>query len=92
MARALSLYLRQFVVNAIATGMSRRQAADRFGVSAASAVLWQKQFRETGTIQSDKQGGDCRSQHIDAYAVTILTLYETPSLLRKSRCGWPRTA
>ncbi|KQY08922.1 transposase [Rhizobium sp. Root1334] len=77
MAKALSLDLRQRVVNAIATGMSRRQAAERFGVSAASAIRWQKQFSDTGTIQSDKQGGDRRSKHIDAHAATILALYET---------------
>ena len=77
MAKALSLDLRQRVVNAIAAGMSRRQAAERFGVSAASAVRWQKQFSDTGTIQSDKQGGDPRSKHIDAHAATILALYET---------------
>ncbi|NEI53273.1 IS630 family transposase [Rhizobium leguminosarum] len=77
MAKALSLDLRQRVVNAIAAGMSRRQAAERFGVSAASAIRWQKQFSDTGTIQSDKQGGDRRSKHIDAHAATILALYET---------------
>lgn len=52
-------------MNAIATGMSRRQAAERFGVSAASAIRWQKQF------------SDRRSKHIDAHAATILALYET---------------
>jgi len=77
MAKALSLDLRQRVVNAIAAGMSRRQATERFGVSAASAVRLQKQFSDTGTIQSDKQGGDRRSKHIDAHAATILALYET---------------
>ena len=77
MAKALSLDLRQRVVNAIATGMSHRQAAERFGVSAASAIRWQKQFSDTGTIQSDKQGGDRRSKHIDAHAAKILALYET---------------
>ncbi|WP_436041072.1 helix-turn-helix domain-containing protein [Rhizobium sp. LjRoot98] len=66
MAKALSLDLRQRVVNAIAAGISRRQAAERFGVSAASAVRWQKQFSDTGTIQFDKQGGDRRSKYIDA--------------------------
>lgn len=48
MAKALSLDLRQRVVNAIAAGMSRRQAADRFGVSAASAVRWQKRNHSIG--------------------------------------------
>jgi len=61
--------------------MSRRQAALRFGVSAASAVRWQKQFSEMGTVQPDKQGGDRRSKHIDAHAATILALCEaTPDI------------
>jgi transposase len=77
MARALSVDLRKRVVDAVAAGMSRRQAAERFGVSAASAVRWQKQLNETGTIQSDKQGGDRRSKRIDAHAAVILALYET---------------
>ena len=38
MAKALSIDLRKCVVAAIAAGMSRRQKAERFGVSAASAL------------------------------------------------------
>ena len=38
--KTLSLDLRERVVSAVAAGMSRRQAAERFGVSAASAVRW----------------------------------------------------
>lgn len=77
MARALSVDLRKRVVDAIVAGMSRRQAAERFGVSAASAIRWHKQFSDTGTDQSDKQGGDRRSKHIDTHAATILALYQT---------------
>jgi transposase len=40
MSKALSLDLRERVLAAIAGGMSRRQAALRFGVSAASASRW----------------------------------------------------
>lgn len=81
MTKSLSVDLRRRVVDAIAAGMSRRQAALRFGVSAASAVRWQKQFSEMGTVQPDKQGGDRRSKHIDAHAATILALCEaTPDI------------
>ncbi len=51
MTKSLSVDLRRRVVDAIAAGMSRRQAALRFGVSAASAVRWQKQFSEIGTVR-----------------------------------------
>jgi hypothetical protein len=40
MARTLSLDLRERVVAAVEGGMSRRQAAKRFGVSIGSAVRW----------------------------------------------------
>lgn len=81
MTKSLSVDLRKRVVDAIASGMSRRQAAVRFGVSAASAVRWHKQFRETGTVQPDKQGGDRRSRHIDAHAAVVLGLIDaTPDI------------
>jgi transposase len=81
MARALSFDLRKRVVDAIASGMSRRQAAVRFGVSAASAIRWQQQLVETGTVQPARQGGDRRSRRTDAHGATILALYEeTPDI------------
>ena len=76
MAKSLSADLRKRVVAAIGSGMSRRQAAERFGVSAASAIRWQQQFNQTGTVEPDKQGGDRRSHQIDAHKATIMALYE----------------
>ena len=40
MSKALSLDLRTRVLAAIAGGLSCRQAAERFGVSASSAIRW----------------------------------------------------
>jgi hypothetical protein len=40
MAKALSIDLRRRVVDAIEHGLSCRQAAERFGVSASSAIRW----------------------------------------------------
>ena len=40
MSKALSLDLRTRVLAAIAGGLSCRQAAQRFGVSASSAICW----------------------------------------------------
>ena len=40
MAKALSTDLRRRVVDATAQGISCRQAAKRFGVSASSAIRW----------------------------------------------------
>ena len=77
MARALSVDLRDRVVAAIGGGLSRRQAAVRFGVSAASAVRWQQLATQHGTPKPQQQGGDRRSNKIEAYADLILSAYET---------------
>jgi transposase len=57
MARPYSLDLRERVVSAVAEGVSCRDAARRFGVSAASAVKWCQRYRRTGSAASDKMGG-----------------------------------
>src|ERR1700712_2933466 len=75
MARALSVDLRDRVVAAIAGGLSRRQAAVRFGVSAASAIRWQQLAAQHGTPRPRQQGGDRRSGKIEAYADLILGAY-----------------
>jgi transposase len=72
MARSLSQDLRSRVVAAVAGGLSRRAAAERFGVSIASAVRWMEAWRRTGEVAAQRQGGDRRSERIEAYAPTIL--------------------
>ena len=72
MARSLSLDLRNRVVAAVVGGLSRRKAAERFGVSAASAVRWCARERETGDARPKLQGGDRHSHRIEAHAAFIL--------------------
>ena len=57
MAKALSIDLRERVIAAVNEGMSRREAAARFGVSASSAIRWCALERETGDARSKPQGG-----------------------------------
>jgi len=73
MARSLSVDLRQRVVGAIAGGLSCRAAAQRFGVSASSAIRWRAQERREGDVTPKRQGGDRHSQRIEAHAELILT-------------------
>ena len=40
MTKPLSSDLRERLIEAVAAGMSRRAAADRFGVAASTAVKW----------------------------------------------------
>jgi transposase len=56
--KTLSLDLRERVVAAVLGGMSRRQAAARFGVSAASAVRWCRRQEEAGSPASYTNGYD----------------------------------
>src|ERR1700752_3221439 len=72
MAQALSLDLRKRVIDAIAKGMSCRQAAVRFGVSASSAIRWVAQVRSGLALAPKNQGGDRRLQRIEAEAAFIL--------------------
>jgi len=72
MARSLSGDLRSRLVEAVNSGVSRREAAERFGVSAASAVRWVLAWRRTGQVAAQRQGGDRRSRRIEAVGATIL--------------------
>ena len=97
MARSLSGDLRWRVVEAVRTGLSRRQAAERFGVSAASAVRWVAAWRQTGRVVAKAQGGDRRSGRIEALGGEILgalkakvdmTLDELAAMLRRRHGVW----
>jgi transposase len=52
--------------------MSRRAAAERFGVSPASAVRFVRDWRERGATSAKPQGGDQRSHRIEAHREVIL--------------------
>ena len=81
MAKSLSFDLRQRVMSAIEGGLSCRQAAQRFGVSAASAIRWRDRQQKAGDFASKQQGGDRRSQRIEAHAQLILdTLAVKPDI------------
>jgi transposase len=76
MAKALSIDLRERVLKAVDGGLSCRQAADRFGVSASSAIRWHDRRRKGGDFGPKPLGGDRRSGRIEAYAALILSLID----------------
>jgi transposase len=81
MSTPLSLDLRVRVLAAVASGLSHRQAGERFGVSASSVSRWRALEREQGNAHPKRIGGDQRSQHIEAHGDLILALYEaTPDI------------
>ena len=57
-------------------GLSRRAAAARFGVGAASAIRCVREWRETGTTCAKPQGGDRRSHRIEGYRDASLAAIE----------------
>ena len=58
MSRPYSLDLRERVVSAVELeGMSRNQAAARFGVAVSTAVHWVRRYRSTGSVAPSKIGG-----------------------------------
>ena len=107
MVKPCSNDLRERVVDAVEGGASCRQAAARFGVAASTAIKWVQRWRRTGSVGPRPQGGDKRSQRIEAHAAEILTLIEaTPDITlaeitcasvtglasHRARCGGSSTA
>ena len=76
MSKALSVDLRDRVIAAIYDGMSGRQAAARFGVSASSASRWRALVRDRGDVRPGPLGGDRRSGRIEGHAELILELLD----------------
>ena len=71
MGRALSRDLRERVVAAVESGLSCRAVAERFGVSAASAIRWRQLSLQHGTPAAKPQGDDRRSAKIEDHAALI---------------------
>ena len=81
MTRPLSDDLRRRVVTAVDDGMSRRGAAERFGIAPSTAIKCVRAWQRTGCYRPRPQGGDNRSQRIEARAETVLALVEeTPDM------------
>jgi len=62
MARPYSRDLRERVVGAVESGLSRRRAASVFGVGIATVIDWVAVWRESGRITAKPMGGDHNSR------------------------------
>jgi len=99
MPKACSLDLRERVIEAVEGGASRREAAERFEVSASSAVKWLQSWRREGRRAPRPRGGS-RSP-LEDYADGVLalvgerpdwTLEEFVAALHKQRMPGSRSA
>jgi transposase len=75
MGRAYGIDLRDRVVEAIADGLSHRQASERFRVAVSTAGNWHRLWRKTGSTRPAKQGHPIRSK-LDSLEAEILAMVE----------------
>jgi transposase len=87
------------VIEAVETGASRREAAERFEISASSSVRWLQRWREVGSAAPKPRGGSVSP--LEEFAERILalvaeqpdlTLEETLAELRKQRIRTSRSS
>jgi transposase len=80
MARAYSQDLRDRVIDTALSGIPARQAAARFGIGDATAIVWVRRAREGGERRARRQGQPRRSK-LDAHREYLLGLIaKTPDL------------
>ena len=71
MARAYSQDLRVRVLDAVARGLSARQAAAHYGVGVTTAIVWARRARDSGETTARRQGQP-RGSKLDGYAEVLL--------------------
>jgi len=72
MSKSYSCDLRERVVEAVESGASRHEAADRFEISVSSAVRWVQRWKETGSCAPKPHGGSVSP--LEEHAQRILSL------------------
>lgn len=73
MSRGISVDLRGCVVAAVDGGASHREAAEPFGVSAASVNRWRDLKLQKGNVRPSPLGSDRNSYKTEVYAGQITT-------------------
>jgi len=99
MPKAYSADMRERVIAEVEGGASRREAAEEVEVSASTAIIWVKCFRETGRCAAKPRGGSV--SRLEEYADFLLglikkepdlTLDEVALAMRKHKIPGSRTA
>ena len=99
MPKPYSIDLRGRVIEEVETGASRREAAERYGLSPSVVVVWMQRFEETGSVAAKPSGGS--SSPLEKHAEFLLgliaeqpdlTLDEIVAAMRKRRIAGSRSA
>src|SRR5215471_18214787 len=99
MPRAYSGDLRTRVIEAVASGVSRHEAAELFGIAVSTAVKWWQHWRDTGSMAPKPRGGS--TSQLEEHTTLILglvkeqpdsTFMELLAALRKRRIRTSRSA
>ena len=99
MPKPYSIDLRDRVIEDVATGASRREAAERYGLSPSVVVIWVQRFEETGSVAAKPSGGS--TSPLEKHAEFLLglmterpdmTLDEIVAAMRKRRIAGSRSA
>ena len=99
MPKSLSGDLRERVIEAVQAGASRREAGERFEISASAAVKWLQRWRDHGVCVAKPRGGSRSILEDHAERILALvgeqpdrTLDELVAAMRKRRIPGSRSA
>jgi transposase len=99
MPKAYSGEMRTRVIAEVESGASRREAAEEHEISASTAIIWVKCFRETGRCTAKPRGGSVSplEEHADFLLGLIqqqsdLTLDEVVFAMHKHKIAGSRSA
>jgi transposase len=99
MPKPYSIDLRGRVVAEIEDGASRREAAERYGLSPSVVVIWMQRFEATGSVAAKPSGGS--TSPLEKHAKFLLaliaerpdmTLDEIVVVMRKRKIAGSRSA
>ena len=99
MPKSYSADLRKRVIEAVASGASRHEAAELFEIAVSTAVKWWQHWRETGSTAPKPRGGS--TSRLEEHRTSILrlvkeqpdsTFEELLAALRKRRIRSSRSA
>jgi transposase len=99
MPKPYSAEMRERVIESVESGASRREAAERFEISASAAIKWLQRWRDTGSCTAKPRGGS--TSRLEKHAKWLLsliaeqpdlTLDEVFAVMRKRGIAGSRTA